>query len=151
MPFIRSVLRRALRDRLAPEDAASRKAVIIGESVELARLVGAAGGSRGERRDASRLLADAGLLIQRGADVVAEPRLIEPGPAGMLDAVADAGLVVAGLSDRWATEGLGETRSLLARSAETPVLFLRRGQRPGGLSPPESVTVYRWSMAALVA
>jgi nucleotide-binding universal stress UspA family protein len=113
-------------------------------------LVGAAGESREERRDASRLLADAGLLIQRGADVVARTRLIEPGPAGLLDAVADAGLVVVGLSDRWATEGLGETRSRLARSAEAPVLFLRGGQRPGGLSPPESVTIYRWSVAAAI-
>ncbi|HEX5582740.1 AfsR/SARP family transcriptional regulator [Gaiella sp.] len=135
---------------LANDWAALELAAWIAKTTRRPLVLVGAGASRGERRDASRLLADAGLLIQRGADVVAQPRLIEPGPAGMLDAVADAGLVVAGLSDRWTTEGLGDTRSALARSAEAPVLFLRRGQRPGGLSPPESVTVYRWSMAASV-
>ena len=111
-------------------------------------LVGMAGDSKGDRRDASRLLADAGLLIQRASGVVAEPRLAEPGHEGMLEAVADGGLVVAGLSERWPSEGLGMTRLELARRASAPVLFLRRGQRPGGLSPPESVTLYRWSVTA---
>jgi DNA-binding SARP family transcriptional activator len=113
-------------------------------------LVGTAEDSRGERRDASRLLADAGLLVQRASGVVAEPRLAEPGHSGLLEAVSDGDLVVAGLSDRWPSEGLGATRLELARSAAATVLFLRRGQRPGGLSPPESVTLYRWSVTAAV-
>jgi DNA-binding SARP family transcriptional activator len=109
-------------------------------------LLGAAGDERAEQRDASRLLADAGLLVQRATGVVASPRLAAPGREGLLAAIADAGLVVAGLSDRWQAEGLGETRLELARSAPAPVLFLRRGLRPGGLSPPEGLTLYRWSV-----
>jgi DNA-binding SARP family transcriptional activator len=109
-------------------------------------LFGAAAGSDGDRRDASRMLADAGLLIQRASGVVPEPRLVEPGRVGLLEAIGDGGLVVSGLSERWAGEGLGATRLELVRSARSPVLFVRRGQRPGGLSPPESLTLYRWSM-----
>jgi DNA-binding SARP family transcriptional activator len=109
-------------------------------------LLGTGGDSHGERRDASRLLADAGLLIQHATGVVAQPRLSEPGRAGLLDGVADAGLVLAGLSERWSTEGLGTTRLELARSANAPVLFLRRGLRPGGISPPDKITLYRWSV-----
>ena len=111
-------------------------------------LIGAGGDSTSERRDASRLLADAGLLIQRTAGIVALPRLAEPGCDGLLNAVSDAGLVVAGLSGRWSTDGLGDTRKELAQSAKAPVLFLRRGQRPGGIAPPEGLTLHRWSVTA---
>jgi DNA-binding SARP family transcriptional activator len=111
-------------------------------------LVGMSRDSAGERRDASRMLADAGLLIQRVSGIVAHPRLTEPGTDGLLDAFSDAGLVLAGLSDRWSSAGLGATRLARAKSATAPVLFLRRGLRPGGLSPPEGVTLYRWSVTA---
>ena len=111
-------------------------------------LIGAAEDSTSERRDASRLLADAGLLIQRTAGVVALPRLAEPGCDGLLEAVSDAGVIVAGLSERWSIDGLGDTRKELALSAEAPVLFLRRGQRPGGIAPQESLTLHRWSVTA---
>ena len=43
------------------------------------RLIGAVAGRRG--RDASRLLADASLIVQRRSGVVAEPVLARPGPA----------------------------------------------------------------------
>lgn len=112
-------------------------------------LLGAAAGSDGDLRDASRMLADAGLLIQRASGVVAEPRLAEPGRAGLLEAIDENGLVISGVSDRWSTEGLGATRFELAQSARSPVLFLRRGQRPSGLSPPDRLTLYRWSMTAV--
>jgi DNA-binding SARP family transcriptional activator len=109
-------------------------------------LLGSAGDARGEQRDASRLLADAGLLVQRATGVVAHPRLAAPGRDGLLEATADAGLVVAGLSDRWQAEGLGSTRLELVRGSLPPVLLMRRGLRPGGLSPPEGLTLYRWSV-----
>jgi hypothetical protein len=118
----------------------------MGRSLVLVGL--AARGSGSERRDASRLLADASLLVQRASGTVAHPRLAEPGAEGLLDAFSDGGLVLAGLSEHWPAEGLGATRLALARSSPAPVLFLRRGLRPGGLSPPESVTLYRWSVSA---
>jgi DNA-binding SARP family transcriptional activator len=111
-------------------------------------LLGATAGSDGDPRDASRMLADAGLLIQRASGVIAEPCLVEPGRTGLLDAIGEDCLVISGVSDRWSTEGLGATRLELAHSAHSPVLFLRRGQRPSGLSPPERLTLYRWSMTA---
>jgi DNA-binding SARP family transcriptional activator len=112
-------------------------------------LLGAASGANGEDRDASRMLADAGLLIQRASGVVAEPRLIEPGRTGLLEAIDENALVISGVSERWSSEGLGATRLELAQSAVSPVLFLRRGQRPSGLAPPERLTLYRWSMTAV--
>jgi DNA-binding SARP family transcriptional activator len=111
-------------------------------------LLGAAAASNGAHRDASRMLADAGLLVQRVSGVVPEPRLIEPGRTGLLEAIGEGMLVIAGVSERWSAEGLGPTRLELAGSARSPVLFVRRGQRPSGLSPPESLTLYRWSMTS---
>ena len=52
-----------------------------------------------------------------------------------------------GLSDRWREEGLGPTRSEIARTAPAPVLFVRRGTRPGALAPREDVTRFTWSRA----
>ena len=46
-----------------------------------------------------------------------------------------AGLLVVGLSERWRQEGLGPTRSEIARAAPAPVVFVRRGTRPGALAP----------------
>ena len=49
--------------------------------------------------------------------------------------------------DRWREEGLGPTRSEIARAAPAPVLFVRRGTRPGALAPREDVTRFSWSGA----
>ena len=108
------------------------------------RLLGAAGDDAG-RRDASRLLANASLVLQQLAGVPAEPLLIEPGRQGVLTGAAGAGLLVVGLSERWREEGLGATRAEIARSAPVPTLFVRRGARRGALAPPEGVTRFTWS------
>jgi DNA-binding SARP family transcriptional activator len=96
-------------------------------------------------RDASRLLASASLAVQRALGVAAEPLLIEPGPEALAAAGRDAAVAVVGLSDRWRNEGLGPTRSALARSGR-PTLLVRKGLRPGGLAPAESLTRYTWSL-----
>ena len=103
-------------------------------------------GPRETDRDASRLLASASLAIQRAFGVTAEPLLVEPGPEGIVDAAADAALVVVGLTDRWQRDGLGPVREALAENARPPVLLARSGLRPGGLAPRESVTRFTWSV-----
>jgi DNA-binding SARP family transcriptional activator len=112
------------------------------------KLLGAlSDGERSNVRDPSRLLADASLLVQQFAGVVAEPLLAEPGVAELLKASGDAGVLVVGLSDRWAAEGLGDVRTRLARDASAPVLFVRGGVRPGGLAPSHTRTRFTWSLA----
>jgi DNA-binding SARP family transcriptional activator len=111
------------------------------------RLLGAlSDDSRPDVRDASRLLADASLLVQTFAGVVAEPLLSAPGPDDLLQASEGAGVLVVGLSDRWPAEGLGPFRSRLAFEAPAPVVFVRRGVRPGGLAPSQTRTRFTWSM-----
>ena len=114
------------------------------------RLLGAAGDDTG-RRDASRLLANASLVLQQLAGVAAEPLLIDPGREGVLAAAEGAGLLVVGLSERWRQEGLGETRAEIARSAPVPTLFVRPGTRRGALAPPDSATRFAWSTAGPAA
>jgi hypothetical protein len=112
------------------------------------RLLGAlSGDGPPEVRDASRLLADASLLVQQLAGVVAEPLLTKPGPDELLQASAGSGVVIVGLSDRWAAEGLGPVRTRLALEAPAPVVFVHRGLRPGGLAPSQTRTRFTWSMA----
>jgi hypothetical protein len=110
------------------------------------RLIGSAA-ERGEAdRDASRLLADASLIVQRTAGVVAEPLLASPGRQGVFALAEGAGLLVVGLSDRWREEGLGRIRAELAASPPAPTILLRRGTRPGGLAPVETRTPFGWSL-----
>jgi DNA-binding SARP family transcriptional activator len=103
--------------------------------------------SRRERRDASRLLADASLLVQKTAGVVAEPLLSPPGVDELIAAAANAGLLVVGLSERWREEGFGPFRLALVERSPAPALFVRRGPRPGGLAPAASRTRYTWSLS----
>jgi DNA-binding SARP family transcriptional activator len=114
------------------------------------RLIGSADRG-GDGRDASRLLADASLIVQRTAGVVAEPLLASPGRRAVADLAEGAGLLVVGFSDRWREEGLGRVRSHLAETAPAPTLLVRRGTRPGGLAPPESRTRFRWSLTGAPA
>jgi DNA-binding SARP family transcriptional activator len=109
------------------------------------RLLGTQADPATGRRDASRLLASASLALQRGLGVHAEPLLVTSGASGVVDASENAAVVVLGLSDRWAQEGIGAARLAVARDAASPVVFVRRGVRPGGLAPPEARTRFTWS------
>jgi hypothetical protein len=73
----------------------------------------------------------------------------DSGREGIVEAAAGAGLLVVGLSERWRDEGLGPTRSEIAKAAPAPVLFVRRGSRPGALAPREDVTRFGWSVAGM--
>jgi DNA-binding SARP family transcriptional activator len=112
------------------------------------RLVGTAADPASGRRDASRLLARASLLVQRVVGIVTEPVLVPPGEQGMLTAAGDARIVVLGLSDRWRAEGIGSARLGVAAAIEAPVLFVRRGLRPGGIAPRETMTRFTWTLSA---
>jgi len=109
------------------------------------RLVGTTGG---ERRDASRLLSRASMLIQQVVGIVAEPVLVPAGEAGFLEAAAGGRLLVVGLSDRWRTEGIGRTRLAVALEARAPTLFVKRGLRPSGIAPSETLTRFTWTLGA---
>ena len=89
--------------------------------------------------------------MQQYAGIPAEPLVAEAGREGVVDAAKGAGLLVIGLSERWREEGLGPTRSEIARAAPAPVLFVRRGTRPGALAPRDDVTRFSWSSAGMGA
>jgi DNA-binding SARP family transcriptional activator len=99
------------------------------------------------RRDASRLLARASLIVQQVAGVAAEPVLVEPGEEGTVEAAEGGGLLVVGLSSRWRQEGIGRARLAVARKARPLTLLVRKGLRPGGLAPPETHTRFTWTLA----
>jgi DNA-binding SARP family transcriptional activator len=115
-------------------------------NAEPLRLVGARAGAQPGDRDASRLLADASLAVQRLVGIAAEPLLVDPTAGGLLDAVAGARAVVIGLSPRWRQEGLGEARRALVADPACPVLVVHRGSRPGGIAPREAATRFTWSL-----
>ena len=75
------------------------------------RLVGSRADARRGRRDASRLLADASLSVQRAVGVDASPQLVDADPAALVEAVESAAIVVTGLSAKWRGEGLGDARA----------------------------------------
>jgi DNA-binding SARP family transcriptional activator len=112
------------------------------------RLLGAEANPDLDRRDASRLLARASLLVQQVVGIVTEPVLVRAGEAGVLEASRDARLLVVGLSDRWRTEGIGHTRMAVALGAGVPTLFVRRGLRPSGVAPNETLTRFTWTLGA---
>jgi DNA-binding SARP family transcriptional activator len=98
------------------------------------------------RRDASRLLSRASMLVQKVVGIDTEPVLIRPGHEGVLEAARDASLLVVGLPERWTTEGIGPARLAVATEAGVPTLFVRRGLRPGGLAPSETLTRFTWTL-----
>ncbi|MDQ3161322.1 MAG: hypothetical protein M3Q92_00595, partial [Actinomycetota bacterium] len=109
------------------------------------RLIGAADAAV-RARDASRLLADASLVVQLTAGVVAEPLLGRPGREGVAALAEGAGLLVMGLSERWRSEGLGGMRSALIASPPAPTVLVRRGLRPSGIAPSTTWTRFTWSI-----
>lgn len=110
------------------------------------RLLGTEADPAAGRRDASRLLARASLLVQQVIGIVTEPVLVEPGERGVLDAARDARLLVIGLSDRWRTEGIGRVRLAVATGAGVPTLFVRRGVKSSSVSPPGTLTRFTWTV-----
>ena len=105
-----------------------------------------AGPAEGVERDASRALASASLAVQRVLGIAAEPVLLTPTAPGVLAAAEEVALVVLGLPERWRRDGLGRVRSALAVDARPPALLVRRGLRPGGLAPRESLTRFTWTL-----
>ena len=112
------------------------------------RLLGTDADAALGRRDASRLLARASLLVQQVVGIVTEPVLIAPGDRGVVEAAAGARVLVVGLSDRWRAEGIGPIRLAIATSAEAPVVFVRRGLRSAELAPLHTLTRFTWTRAS---
>ena len=112
------------------------------------RLLGTEAAPGAGRRDASRLLARASLVVQQVVGIVTEPVLVSPGEEGVLAAARGAGIVVLGLSERWRSEGIGSARLSIARKVSVPTLFVRRGLRPSGVAPSETFTRFTWTLAS---
>jgi len=112
------------------------------------RLLGTEADANLGRRDASRLLARASLLVQQVVGIVTEPLLIRPGEDGVVSAAADARLLVLGLSERWREEGIGIVRAGIAAAASAPVLFVRAGSQGRGIAPSQTMTRFTWTHAA---
>ena len=109
-------------------------------------LVGTKADPAGGRRDASTLLASASLAVQQVAGVKTAPLLVERSGKALLEAVAAARLVVAGVAEDWERAGVGEARRLLLQRAAQPLMLVHRGLRPGGLAPREAGTRFTWAL-----
>ncbi len=121
---------------------------LAGALVTTLRLLGTEADPALGRRDASRLLARASLLVQQVVGIVTEPVLVPAGEDGVLEAARDARIIVVGLSDRWRAEGIGRARLAVAAGANAPTLFVRRGLRPSGVAPSETLTRFTWTLAS---
>ena len=109
------------------------------------RLVGPSADPKKGRRDASRLLANASVAVQRLVGIDAVPVLVEPSAAALTEAVASATLVVAGMPRR-PREGGGALRDALVEKPAVPTLLLYAGSRPSGLAPRDVRTRFSWSL-----
>ena len=110
------------------------------------KLLGAAG-QTDEGKSVTRMLADAGLLVQQATGIATEPLVVAGGRDGIVAAADGAGLLVLGLSDRWRTRGprpdpLGDRQGGSGTGAVRPARHA-----PGLFAPKENVTQFRWSMA----
>jgi nucleotide-binding universal stress UspA family protein len=109
-------------------------------------LIGSAASPGENKRDASRLLADASLAVQRVVGVETSPFLVAPTGSALIAASREATVIVTGISARWRRDGIGSARRALVRDARPPVLIVHRGPRPGSLAPVESRTSFSWSI-----
>ena len=99
-----------------------------------------------EPAEATRLLAAASIAIQRTAGIDAEPLLVDPGPEALIAAARGSHALVLGLSPAWRHRGLGTVRRALVAGADSPLLLVHRGPRPGGLAPSAFKTRFTWSL-----
>jgi hypothetical protein len=107
-------------------------------------LVGIDAGGAG---DASRVLANAALALQRVAGIDATPRLVAAGPGALASAASGGALVVTGVREGHRRGGLGSARLELMRMAPGRIVFVHAGPRPGALAPATSSTRFTWSLA----
>lgn len=112
------------------------------------RLAGVAGSPLDGRRDASRLLASASLLVQQVTGAETEPVLVAAGADELTAASAEARALLLGIPDEWRSRGLGSTRAALVERAGCPLLLVRGGRRPGGLAPTATSTRFTWTVSA---
>jgi DNA-binding SARP family transcriptional activator len=117
---------------------ASSKGIVL-------RLLGVRADPRKRRRDASRLLADAAISVQRAIGIDAVPQLVDRDPAALVEAVEGATFVLTGLSAGWRREGLGDVRRALVRRTR-PTLLVHSGPRPSGLAPAGARTRFTWTI-----
>ena len=110
------------------------------------RLVGVRADDRSGRRDASRLLADAAIAVQRAVGIDALPELVDRDPAALVGVGQRATIVIAGLPESWRREGLGPTRRQLVRGGR-PTMLVHSGPRPSGLAPAGSRSRFTWTIA----
>src|SRR5262249_1267963 len=122
-------------------------AQIAGSLGTTLRLLGTEADLARGRRDASKLLGRASLMVQQLVGIVTEPVLIPAGEEGVVRAARDARLLVVGLSDRWRRGGTGPARLSVAAAVLAPTLFVRRGLRPSGIAPRETFTRFTWTLA----
>ncbi len=93
----------------------------------------------------SASLADAGLLV-RSTPACRRSRVIaEHGRQAIVDAAERRRPAGDRALAPLAQEGLGPTRSEIARAAAAPIVFVRRGTRPGALAPSDEFTRFTWS------
>jgi len=86
--------------------------------------------------------------VQRVVGIETTPLLVEATDEALVASVEPASVVIAGVSPRWRSEGIGATRCALVRSARPPVVLVHRGPRPGGLAPQGIRTRFSWSIEA---
>jgi DNA-binding SARP family transcriptional activator len=108
-------------------------------------LVGVGADPASGRRDASRLLANASVAVQRLVGIDAMSVFAEASADALADALAPATLVVLGMPRRPAT-GRTALRDVVVEKIAMPTLLLYAGSRPGGLAPRDVRTRFSWSL-----